>query len=149
MEEIILSRKVNKYVPKIRWIASLSNGETIFEDCIEGQPSAWTRLALYVKQNNLAITMLRAQIGPHIVDLPSNQDGYIQKKKLQSTFNWTQKSLCIGYAKDGLALIHYLGEDMSSFTEQGVKDPGVPFTIYRHDIECNKKCCNGDSNADS
>lgn len=149
MDDVALSRSVNKFVPKNRWIASLSNGETIFEDVIEGQPPAWERLALYVRENKLAITMLRAQIGGLEVSLPANQEGYIQKKKIQSTASWTQKSLCIGYSQGGLALIHYLGADKSSFTEHGVKDPGPPFTIYRHDRSCINTCCAEVCNANS
>ena len=116
-------------MPRVRWIASLSNGETIFEDRISGLPPAWIRLAQYIKENKLSITNLRAQIGPDIITLPANQPAYIQKKKIQSTGAWTRESICIGYAKDGLALIHQVGSDKSSYTLR-CTDPGMPETIY-------------------
>lgn len=139
---MFVTKKVDEFVPKNKWIASLSNGETIFEDCRPGEVPAWERLFEYVKNNKLAITKMRVQIAGLEVDLPSNQEGYIQKKKLISTGAWTVRQLCVGYAQDGKAQIHYLGEDRSSKTEY-CDDPGVPFTIYRHDRDCNKECCNG------
>lgn len=129
MDEIVLSKKVNKHVPKDKWIASLSNGETIFDDHREGLPPAWERLGQYVRSNGLSITNLRLQIGGLEVDLPSNMDAYIQKKKVQSTGTWTKFNICIGYAQGGKAMIHELGSDRSSCTKM-CDDPGEPWTIY-------------------
>lgn len=140
MSEIILSRQVNEHVPKVRWIASLSNGETIFEDRIPGQSAAWKRLGEYVKKNNLAITKVRVDINELRVDLPSHKDGYIQKKKIASLGANMSKSVCIGYVENGRAMLHQLGEDRSSVTSY-IEDPGAPWTIYRHDISCYNNCC--------
>ncbi len=131
---IKLAKRVNKFVPKNRWIASLSNGETIFEDCVENLPPAWERLAIYIKEEKLAITNLRVEIGGLHLSLPANQEGYIQKKKVQSTGSWTRKSICIGYCQGGQALIHQVGADRSSYSQR-CSDPGEPWTIYRHDVE--------------
>ena len=140
MRDITLSRQVNEFVPKVRWIASLSNGETIFEDTLPHEVAAWKRLGEYVKQNNLAITKVRVQLNELHVDLPPHQDGYIQKKKISCAGANVSRSICIGHVKDGKAVLHQLGEDRSSTTSY-IDDPGPPWTIYRHDVDCLKACC--------
>lgn len=140
MTEILLTRHLIEEVPKDRWIASLSNGETIFEDEIKGQLPAWERLARYVKEHKLAITNLRLQVAGQEISLPPKQEGYIQKKRMQSTGGRSLLSKCIGYAQAGQCMIVMAGNDMSSETKYEA-DPGPPATIYRHDIECNRRCC--------
>jgi len=140
MSEIVLTRQLTESVPKDRWIASLSNGETIFEDELINEVSSWERLARYVKGNKLAITNLRLQVAGTEISLPPKQEGYIQKKRMQSTGGRSLLSKCIGYAQAGQSMIVMAGNDMSSETRYE-PDPGPPVTIYRHDIECNKKCC--------
>lgn len=143
MEDIVLCRKVTEQVPKSRWIASLSNGETIFEDAIKELPPAWERLSAYVIQNKLSITNLRVQLNHLEVTLPARADGYIQKKKVISTIGNTRRLLCIGYVQGDLCQIHQVGEDgYSQSTIQS--DPGHPFTIYSHDRgPCTRSCCTG------
>jgi len=135
MSDIILSKRVDKFVPKNRWIASLSNGETIFEDNRAGLGSAWERLAEYLKQNKLSITKLRLQLGPLEVPIPDHQEGYIQLKKFWST--GAESDLCykIGYVQGGLALIHEVSSRGFSRTYRGVPDPGAPITIYKNKDE--------------
>lgn len=129
--EIFVSRKVDEFVPKSKWIVSLSNGETIFEDCRPSLPPAWKRLGEYLKENKLAITKMRVQFPPYGVNLPSNQKGYIQKKKLSSTGAWTKKEWVVGHVdENGSTLIHYIAEDRSSFSKYNEPDPGEPITIY-------------------
>jgi hypothetical protein len=128
-----VTNKVTKNVSKDRWIASLSNGETIFEDKFKNTLSAWKRLGTYVKENKLAITNMRLQIGGRHVELPSHQEGYIINGKACSTGAWSRMSVCIGYAQGGLAMIHEVSADGASHTVY-CDDPGEPFTIYRHDI---------------
>lgn len=140
MSEIILTRQVTEEVPKDRWIASLSNGETVFEDEIKGQLPAWERLAQYIRQQKISITNLRLQVAGQEISLPSKQEGYIQKKRMQSTGGRSVLSKCIGYAQSGQSMIVMAGNDMSSETRYE-PDPGPPVTIYRHDIECTRKCC--------
>jgi hypothetical protein len=129
-----VAKKVTKNVNKDRWIVSLSNGETIFEDSLKDTLSAWRRLGIYVKENKLAITNLRLQIGGRQVELPPHQSGYIVKGKVCSTGAWSKFSVCVGYAQGGLAMIHEVGVDGSSHTVY-CKDPGEPFTIYKHNGE--------------
>ena len=131
MSEIVLSRRVDKFVPKNRWIASLSNGETIFEDKRPDIGSAWERLAQYVKEENLSITKLRLQLGPLEVPLPDHQEGYIQIKKFWSTGAESDLSYKVGYVQGDLALIHEVSANGFSRTYRGVPDPGAPITIYK------------------
>lgn len=60
MDIVALSAR-HKSVPSQRWIANLSDGSVVFEDNRPGQPSAWHRLATYLKEKNLLITGLRLQ----------------------------------------------------------------------------------------
>jgi hypothetical protein len=131
---VYVTKRVDEFVPPNRWIASLSNGETIFEDHKKNEDVAWERLARYVEENGLSITQLRVQFqNGSEVKLPANAQGYVQKKRAWSTGATSGACFCIGYADSGLSLIHELSEDMSSVTKYGV-DPGEPWTIYRKDI---------------
>lgn len=54
-------------VEVVRWLASLSNGETLVEgkgllEEIKGEPSPWAKLIAYINANNLHITGLRVQV---------------------------------------------------------------------------------------
>jgi hypothetical protein len=134
MDKYMLSRKVGPEVPKDRWVASLSNGETIYEDELKGEVPAWERLAMYCEDFDLSITGLRLQIVNTEVKLPSGREGYIQKKvawTLSGVIGGVRK--CIGYAEKGLALIYEIDTSNGSKTLRG-KDPGEPWTIYRADI---------------
>jgi hypothetical protein len=131
---VYVTKKVDENVPPNRWIASLSNGETVFEDRKEGEPIAWERLAEYVRLHDLSITQLRVQFeNGSEVKLPANAEGYVQKKKAWSTGAHCGASFCIGYVGGGLSMIHELGPDMSSVTKYD-KDPGEPWVIYRKDL---------------
>ena len=129
-DSMILSRSVDEFVPKCRWVVSLSNGETIFEDARKDIPPTWERLSIYVKENKLAITKMRVQLGPLEVSIPPNQKGYVQKKKVMSTGSWSKKQWVVGHvATNGKALLHYIAEDRSSVSKIE-NDPGPPWTIY-------------------
>ncbi len=141
-----VTKKIDEHVPPNRWIASLSNGETVFEDCKPGLENAWLRLREYVETNNLSITQLRVQFNNGSeVKLPSNAQGYLQKKKAWSTGSQSGACYCLGYVDSGLSMIHELGPDMSSVTKYG-SDPGEPWTIYRKDIR-EKRISNAITNA--
>ncbi|TFH24742.1 hypothetical protein E4G67_01705 [Candidatus Bathyarchaeota archaeon] len=129
-----LSKKVDETVPVVRWIASLSNGETIYENVIKDEIPAWERLSKYVEDHDISITNLRLQIAGTEVKLPAGQQGYIQKKvawTVGGTINGLR--LCIGYVQNGLALIYEVDENRGSRTQRTV-DPGEPWTIYHADI---------------
>lgn len=136
--DIPLSRNVDGFVPKDRWIASLSNGETIYEDERRGLEPTWVRLRSYCTQNDLSITNLRLQIAGTEIKLPSGQQGYLQKKVAwcNPCFGGIRK--CIGYVQDGLALIYQADESRDSRTIRTV-DPGEPFVIYKKEIRDKQK----------
>ena len=131
---VVLSRRVNEFVPKSRWIASLSNGETIFEDLRDEEEPAWERLRRYVEEEGLSITNLRAQFeSGKSVPLPAGQEGYVQKKKAWFTTGAAGVLLCVGYIQKGKAGIHEAANDGDSVFRI-VSDPGEPWSIYRKDI---------------
>ncbi len=137
MSEIILSRSADEFVPKTRWIVSLSNGETIFEDNRNHQQAAWQRLASYVEANDLSITSMRAQFSSGLeIKLPPGQDGYIQKKKAWFTGQSGGLCLCVGYVQGDKSMIHEASADGASYSKIGA-DPGPPWSIYKKEIrEC-------------
>jgi hypothetical protein len=59
-------------VPLCRFIASLSNGQTVYENHIPGKKTAWMRLKEYVIDNKLNITNIRFQAGSCIFDIPKS-----------------------------------------------------------------------------
>lgn len=80
---------------KSRWIASLSDGTTVFEDLTPGCKSAWIRLSEYVACHKLKITNLRLEAYGHRVELMPYRDedgnpqinGYWHSKKLGALLN--------------------------------------------------------------
>lgn len=139
---IYVAKSVNEFVPPNKWIASLSNGETIFEDCKPGEENAWLRLSKYLELNDLSITQLRLQFhNGSEIKMVSNAQGYVQKKKAWSVGFTGGSKYCIGYVDSGLSLIHEVSPAMDSVSIYGT-DPGPPFTIYRKDIreKLSKEC---------
>lgn len=133
MDKYLLAKKVDKTVPNFRWVASLSNGETIYENHIKGEPAAWERLAQYVEDKGLSITKLRIQ-GPgfEVNSLPANQEGYLQKKVAWSFGGHPNNSgltCCIGYVQGDGALLFMIDAKRGS-TSQRTKNPGPPWVIY-------------------
>lgn len=78
-----------------RWIASLSDGTTVFEDVTPGEKSAWLRLTDYIKVHSLKLTNLRLEAFGHRVVLMPYKDengdpqinGYWHSKKLGALLN--------------------------------------------------------------
>lgn len=134
--DIILSRKVDEFVPKERWVASLSNGETIYEDRRPHLEPAWERLGKYCRENNLWLTNLRLHIRDTEIKMPAGMDGYIQKKVAWVTPSIGGVRLCVGYVNDGMVLLQ---EVCSTGDSRRIRpghpdykgDPGEPFTIYK------------------
>jgi hypothetical protein len=136
-----LCRRVDATVPESRWVASLSNGETIYENNRKDLLPAWERLGEYCRDHDLWVTNLRLQIAGHQeeVKLPSGQQGYIQKK-IAWTVGGTIGGVrhCIGYVQNGLSLLYEVDVKRGSRTirpgDDGYRgDPGEPWTIYRLD----------------
>ncbi len=101
---VFVAKSVHETTPQIRWMASLSNGETVYEDDRKDlEEPAWERLKEYVKEENVSITNLRLQRGADIIQVPANQPGYVCGKRIQAvappsplTFHWK----CVGWLDD-------------------------------------------------
>jgi len=103
----------NPFVPtpeQGRWIASLSDGTTVFEDKMPGEVSAWRRLQKYIELHNLKITNLRLEAyGRRVFILPYKDDagtpqinGYWQASRVGAFLNINHPQIFwrgIGYVK--------------------------------------------------
>lgn len=69
---------------RVRWVAVLSNGETVYEDDDRpglDEPSAWKRLKAYCQDQNVCIVQLWLQFRSNRVHVePDNADGYFLVK---------------------------------------------------------------------
>lgn len=88
------------YTPKIRFLASLSDGRTVIQDNRPHQRHAWARLAEWLSSNpGIAITELRFQ-APNMKDIimPPNQKGYFFGQKQHAVWGGPQYNhIGIGY----------------------------------------------------
>ncbi len=111
-------------VPTNRWIASLSDGTTVFEDVRSGESAAWKRLGEHVRARGLSITGLRLQAhGRHVNALPVRNDagnvqvsGYWQMKRMSKLMlNGgslpEHQDYGIGYVQGGSVHIVWLCQD--------------------------------------
>tara|TARA_R100000808_G_scaffold5713_1_gene17196 strand:+ start:29728 stop:30204 length:477 start_codon:yes stop_codon:yes gene_type:complete len=95
------------------WMAELSNGETVYQD--DGRKdvepeSAWIRLGMYCKDNNVHITCFTIQNGTNTVQIKEDADGYFFCKGaggfLFTSDGETYQSYIIGTLNDGLLRVH-------------------------------------------
>ncbi len=128
----------SEYVPnphkdpsQTRWIASLSDGSTVFEDLVPGESSAWVRLGEYVKHHKLKITNLRLEAyGRNLVLLPYKDaegnpqiNGYWHSKGMSALlYNGVVefKKCGIGFIKGKQVIISWVHED--GHVSQQVRD---------------------------
>ena len=81
---VFLTKEFDEYIKVYSdnnpfWIVTLSNGETIYQD--DGRPnvqpsSAWSRLKIYCKENDLHIVNIKLRNRSNVVDVGSDYDGY-------------------------------------------------------------------------
>ena len=91
---------VNEHTPDVRFLASLSTGETVVQDSPPGDRNAWIRLQEYLKDNpGVTITGLRLQHPARDeVVMPSSQQGYFFGNKLFKVFQGGQSDYVgVGY----------------------------------------------------
>jgi hypothetical protein len=106
--------EVNEHTPRLRFLASLSDGRTVIQDDLSGQPHAWHRLGQFLKDNpGVKITMLRLQLveggGVREWSTPPQQPGYIYGFKGQAIFGAAQShAVGIGYYDGVTCLINWI-----------------------------------------
>lgn len=116
------------YVPANRWIASLSDGRTVFQDVTPHVTSAWRRLQQFVNQEGVTLTGLRLQaFGQDVTMLPWHKvDGYWQVSRQQAAVgsekNIQVLSRGVGYIKDGMIYITWITQDGVVEHEQRTHD---------------------------
>ena len=105
-----------------RWIASLSDGTTVFEDVTPYELSAWARLKIYVETHKLKLTNLRLEAyGRNVSLVPYRDDngnpqinGYWHSKQIGALLNaggvTEQQSRGIGYVKSSEVYITWIDE---------------------------------------
>ena len=115
-----------------RWIASLSDGTTVFEDVIPGEESAWFRLKKYVELHKLKVTNLRLEAyGRRVVLVPyyaeeniPQLNGYFYSKRWNALLGSNQdvqwQDIGIGFVKAKLILITWINP--SGDIKQEVRD---------------------------
>lgn len=105
-----------------RWIASLSNGSTVFQDKTPGIKSAWRRLKDYVELHDLKITNVRLEAYGRLVHtIPYLDDekrpqlnGYWQLEKVGSFLNMDLPNVHwrgIGYVKARTIYITWVNQE--------------------------------------
>lgn len=86
--------------PKVKFLASLSDGRVVIQDDRSKERHAWARLAKWLKANpDVSITGIRLQ-GPKGVDIktPPNQKGYFFGQKQHAVWGGPQQSyIGVGY----------------------------------------------------
>lgn len=122
----------NPFVPtpeQGRWIASLSDGTTVFEDKTPGEPSAWSRLRKYLELHNLKITNLRLEAyGRRAYILPYKDEngvpqinGYWQATSLTAWLNVAAPEFYrrgIGYVKYKTIYIAWIDQNGNHSIEE-------------------------------
>ena len=112
-----------------RWIASLSDGTTIFEDVTPNIRSAWLRLRDHVETHKLKLTNLRLEAyGRSIVLIPYKSEdkipqinGYFYSKRMTAILNSGPgiqfQDVGIGFIKGKEVFITWVRTDGSVFQE--------------------------------
>jgi hypothetical protein len=104
-----------------RWIVSLSDGTTVFEDKTPGEPAAWKRLRNYIRANSLKITNVRLEAYGQAVTCVSAKDGaegYWHMNAIAAISGVSETmSRGIGYVKDGDIHIVWLKDNGEAVPE--------------------------------
>jgi len=104
-----------------RWIASLSDGTTVFEDITPGVLSAWHRLRQHIELHDLKVTNLRLEAyGRNLTLVPYEGEdgtpqinGYWYSKQIQAIIGGQVlelKSIGIGFVKGKKVFITWVNE---------------------------------------
>lgn len=100
VQDNLLSFTAVPYTPKIRFLASLSDGRTVIQDNRPHQRHAWARLAQWLELNpSVSLTGVRLQ-APNSIDIkmPPGQKGYFFGQKQHAVWGGPQYNyLGVGY----------------------------------------------------
>ena len=69
MNSYSLAFQVDNTVPTCRYIVSLSDGRTVYENYVPKMRTTWMRLKQYLVDTGLAITRLRLQCGDKTINI--------------------------------------------------------------------------------
>lgn len=119
------------YVPSAsqgRWIASLSDGSTVFQDRMPGVKSAWRRLHEYVELHKLKVTNLRLEAYGrlvHTIPYLDNEkrpqlNGYWQIERMGSFLNADHPNVHwrgIGYVKGHIIYVTWVDDHGGVYME--------------------------------
>ncbi len=83
-------------LPDLRWVAKLSNGQTVWQDDRDGGNS-WRDLKKYVEDNRLSVVALQVEFRSHIVECPSGFFAYYFNKGARASFNSMKECFIVGY----------------------------------------------------
>ena len=130
----LLSFVVVPYTPKIRFLASLSDGRTVIQDNRPNQRHAWARLAQWLKENpSVSITGVRLQAPNRIdVKMPPDQKGYFFGQKQHAAWGGPQYNyLGIGYYDGKMVNVAWYRQAKfdHSFTEERTLESAGFFVI--------------------
>lgn len=130
-----------------RWIASLSDGTTVFEDITPGDRTAWRRLADYVNTQKLHVTKLRMEYGGQQIDLVPYRDaegnpqirGYWQARKMMKFVSGgiivELQARGIGYVSGNNICITWVSEHGQVRAEVRQFDPTKQGAILNDEIQ--------------
>lgn len=127
------------HVPADRWIASLSDGRTVFQDVTPRKTSAWRRLQKLIQETDTTLTGLRLQAGGRMVTMPPAKevDGYWWASRLQAAVghgvNQQRWSQGVGYIKDGMIHITWVNPDGVAESEERPYDPAKDLAGILHE----------------
>lgn len=97
-KEHLVNFDVQENTPKVRFLASLSNGQTVIQDDRDrSYQHAWIRLQEFLQSNpGLHITGLRLQSGEKEFKMPSSQKGYFFSKAHKAVWPSTNQISVVG-----------------------------------------------------
>ncbi len=105
----MLTKEMTPFLQRVKkvdtiWVASLNNGETIYQDdMLPGNDSAWVRMREYCQENVLYLVDLELRFRHFVKKQPSNAEGYFFCKSLLGAMfsSHLLNYYSVGYVKDG------------------------------------------------
>jgi len=134
VDDHLVTFRVVPYTPKIRFLASLSDGRTVIQDDRPHQEHAWLRFKNWLNKNqDINVTELRLQ-GPNGIDIktPQHANGYFFGNKYNAVWGGGQNNYVgLGYYDGNTVNIvwHKKPNFSSCFTEEKTPQQAGQFLI--------------------